>query len=621
MDRTRSSLSIDEARSSSLGENLSDRLRVLARPLFHRVYSADSFLEYKEKHKSRSSYSQPTSPAIPRPSYDSTGIFTPTTATHNIKNAEYINKPPVFRNAAHELGFNICLCIAMAITEYLVSGMSALLPGVRASTHDPNPLDLWPGIILALTQAALTLPFGQLTDKIGGYKILMSGVVWMTMWSFVPLADTSSLTLLVLTRAMQGIACAAMTSSCIPLYTRCYPDKKKYNTRLAIYTAFAPIGFYAGIATASSLADDQWWWFFLAAGLASLVVLTLGYLCIPTTITDPDEDEQLLDWKMLDWPGSISSSLGIVMLVYALSASSENGATWTSPNVLGTLCAGIFCLGVFCFLQASVVEHPLLPLSFFRPSGTIVLTIASLFMYSSFEVWLFESEPWLSARFGVPSSKICLWFLPMVVGGIILSCTAGKVIDRCPIFVLFAISGFANVGAPILLRFAPIAQGFWPGPFFSMICATAGIDLLYTANVLFLSGIQPEQNHGLVGAYCSLTVQLATSFSLAFAQMIQTAGLPPDSGAAMNSQDAKKLTVDHIGKAFYYAAASASVGLVLVLAFALARRINTLLHAKSERDPESIPVMEFVVVQGRGTMADTGKVVIRSPNGIIEVDG
>lgn len=324
---------------------------------------------------------------------------------------------------------------------------------------------------------------------------------------------------------------------------------------------------------------------------------------------------------MLDWLGSISSSVGIVMLVYALSASSENGATWTSPNVLGTLCGGIFCLGVFCFLQICVVEHPLLPVSFFRPSGTIVLTLASLFMYSSFEVWLFESDPWLSERFGVPSSKIWLWFLPMVVGGIILSCGAGRVIDRCPILILFTISGIANVGAPILLRFAPVARGFWPGPFFSMICATAGVDLLYTANVLFLSDVQPEKDHGLVGAYCSLTVQLATSFSLAFAQMIQTDGLPPDSGAAMNAPDANKLTLEHVGKAFYYAAATAFVGLAFVLSFALARRITAVLNAKSERDPESIPVMEFVVVQGRGTMADTGKVVIRNPNGNTTVVG
>lgn len=293
MDFPRSSSSIDEERppSSSWSESLSDRLRDLAKPIFHRVYSADSFLEYKEKRKPRSSYSEATTPSISRPSYDTTGIFTPPIATHDFKDPNYKSKPPAFRNAAVELGFNVCLCLAMAITEYLVSGMSALLPGVRTSTHDPNALDLWPGIILALTQAALTLPCGQLTDKIGGYKVLMSGVIWMTIWSFIPLADTSSLTLLVLTRAMQGIACAAMTSSCIPLYTRCYPDKKKYNIRLAIYTAFAPIGFYAGIASASSLADDQWWWFFLAAGLASFVVLTLGYLCIPTSITDPTKDE------------------------------------------------------------------------------------------------------------------------------------------------------------------------------------------------------------------------------------------------------------------------------------------------------------------------------------------
>jgi len=509
----------------------------------------------------------------------------------------------------------------MAITEYLVSGMSALQPGVRASTHDPNALDLWPGIIMALTQAALTLPFGQVTDKIGGYKVLMSGVVWVAIWCFVPLADTSSLTLLEVSRAMQGIACAAMTGSCVPLYTRCYPDKKKYNLRIAIYTAFAPVGFYAGIATASSLRDDQWWLFFLAAGVAALVVLTLGYLCIPTSITDPAEDEHLLDWKLLDWPGSISSSLGIVMMVYALSACSESGATWTSPNVLATFCGGIFCLGIFCFLQARVVEHPLLPLSFFRPSGTIVLTLASLFMYSSFEVWLFESDPWLVERFGVGPSKIYLWFLPMFIGGILLTCAAGKFIDRCPMLVLFIISGIANIGAPLLLRFAPVALGFWPVPFFSMLCATAGVDLLYTANMLFLTDVQPEKAHGLVGAYCSLTVQLATSFCLAFAQMLQTAGLPVDSAAAMNDQDASKLTVDHIGKTFYYAAATASVGLALVLAHALARIINARLNAKSGRDVESIPVMEFVVTQGRGTMADTGKVVIRSPNGITEVDG
>jgi len=239
-------------------------------------------------------------------------------------------------------------------------------------------------------------------------------------------------------------------------------------------------------------------------------------------------------------------------------------------------------------------------------------------MYGSFEVWLFSATTWLEEQFGLDHAKVPLWFLPMLLGGITLSTSSSKLTERMPVLILFIVAGLANVGAPLLLRFADVGQGFWGMPLFSMLCATAAIDLLYTANVLYMTDVQPEKLHGLTGAFCSLQVQLAASFALAIVQLVQSAGLPANDGSTINSPDNKATVVAHLSKAFYYAGACAVAGLLLVLIYSLISFVGNRQKNTADEDIEQVPVMEFIVVRGTGTMKDTGRVVIRNHQGVME---
>jgi len=81
-------------------------------------------------------------------------------------------------------------------------------------------------------------------------------------------------------------------------------------------------------------------------------------------------------------------------------------------------------------------------------------------------------------------------------------------------------SGVAWIMAPLLFALAPPFSYYWNfiGP--SMICITLGIDLTFTVSTVFLTSTQLPEYQSIVGAVCSVLVNMATAFSLGIAHII-----------------------------------------------------------------------------------------------------
>lgn len=357
---------------------------------------------------------------------------------------------------------------------------------------------------------------------------------------------------------MQGLAIAAYTPSSYALFGAIYPAGPRRNIALGIYGSCAPLGFFAGILISAVLPEDQWQWFFWIAAILAFIALVTAYLTIPSD----GEDRKSLNLSM-DWAGAITILAGVILVVYALTASSSSSAspesTWQSISVLAPFTVGMVSLLSAVYIEAYVAKCPLLPMSFFKPKSVKPFTLAVLFFYGTFGTWLFTTSAYLPSAYGISNVTLAAWFAPMAVGGFLIATCSGRVMHRLQPTILLLFSGFAWLTAPLLLALGSPSAGYWPFVFPAMVCGTLGIDLTFTISTVFLSSVQPLKYQGLAGAVSSLLVNLAIAFSLAFAGIVEGGGEGED---VIGEEADKKRRM-----AFWFAGASAMVGVIIVAAF------------------------------------------------------
>lgn len=459
------------------------------------------------------------------------------------------------------------------------------MPSLQKEYNDPGLVAYWPASLLSLVLCATILTFARVTDIYGGFYVCCSGILWLAIWTLVA-GFAPNIATLDVCRAMQGLAVAAYTPSCLALFSSIYPTGRRRNIMIGVYGACAPLGFFSGIAVSAALPKDKWHFYFWLPSMLAAVSFVLLLLCTPR------EKRRVPKRNLkMDWVGTAAITSGLIMVVYSLSNSTNDG--WTSPTVLAPLLVGTACLVVAIYIEGWWASSPLIPKVFFRPKSVKPFMLALLFFYGTFGVWLFTTTSFFETHYHATGLKLALWFLPMAVIGFAIAVFGGSIMHIVPMHYILLCAGAACVVAPLLLAIADISRGYWPFPFPSMICASLGVDVTFTVSVVYLSATQPQHLQGLVGAMVSILFNLAVAFALAFAQIIETGvtrraehaishgfngtgvkleasthELYPRAGGVSAASPRSGAAVEQGQRAaFWFACASAVVGLLLVAAF------------------------------------------------------
>ncbi|KAK3626734.1 hypothetical protein LTR56_019666 [Elasticomyces elasticus] len=507
---------------------------------------------------------------------------------HSLGSLKQRNK---FRNFAAEAGFCFTIAATQFLGEYLISGFAVALPALFNRTFDEsNALAIgagelgsfWPATLLPLILSATLLTFARLADIYGGYYLYMAGLIWLGIWTLIP-GFCTSLIILDVSRAMQGLAIAAFMPSTFVMVSSFYETGPRKNFVLGLYCGCAPLGFYAGFLTAGALPDEQVAWYLWVASIVAFLAALAAYLTVPHDRTDRKQ----LGLKM-DWLGAFLITAGLLLVCYALAyvpgAALSTLLAKTSfglPIVYGPFSAGMACLIAAFWVEGWYAECPLLPFEFFRPKSTMAICFAALCFYASYGVWLYES----AAYFGLPGITkyakgvegitLAIWYTPTAVGGLILCVVGSTLLNFVRMEYLLLVSGLAWVIAPLLLAVCPTPIHYWAVVVPSMLCATLGIDMTYTISLVHFAATQPRKYQGLCGAICSILVNLGIAFSLPLSQIIQQKASWLYSNAHCNfdpwSTEQRtcldKETQVSYSAMFLYAAASAGLGLVVCIIF------------------------------------------------------
>lgn len=311
---------------------------------------------------------------------------------------ESLTPPPErrsnFRHIAGEIAFCFSIAMAQFLGEFLISGFALELSKLFDASKSLGSSDLgifWPASLLSLILSATLLVFARISDLYGGYLPFMFGVSWLTIWTLIP-AFVSDLTILDVSRAMQGLAIAAFTPSTFVMVSSVYTDGPRKNFVFGLFSGCAPLGFFAGFLTAGALSTHETYGYFWIVAALSFITAVTAYLSVPHDKTD----RKGLGLKM-DWLGACLITGGLILVAYSLAVSTYSNdndprrSTFSYPMVYGPFTAGVACLVLAVWVEGWFAVCPLMPFDFFQPRSVKAFCIAGLFFYSTYGVWLYTS--------------------------------------------------------------------------------------------------------------------------------------------------------------------------------------------------------------------------------------
>ncbi|WP_280116195.1 DHA2 family efflux MFS transporter permease subunit [Leucobacter viscericola] len=340
--------------------------------------------------------------------------------------------------------------------------VSVANPAIKAAL-DPNTNNLdnvvWVTSAYLLAYAVPLLITGRLGDRFGPRSIYLIGLGIFTI-SSLGCGLSTSLTTLVIMRAIQGIGAALMTPQTMAVITRTFPPAKR-GAAMGLWGATSGVALLVGPLAGGLLVDGLGWeWIFIVNVPVGVIGFVLAWILVPKLETHPHR---------FDWFGVVLSAIALFLIVFGLQEGQTYnwGVIWGPISVWLLIGSGIVVLGLFIWQQAKTRSEPLVPMALFKDRNFSVanLGIATVgFAVTSMSLPLMFFTQ--LAR-GLTPTESALLMIPMALAAGILSPFAGKLLDRLDprlllvpglSFVVIAMvwySSLMNVDTPIWMLLLP----------------------------------------------------------------------------------------------------------------------------------------------------------------------
>lgn len=427
-----------------------------------------------------------------------------------------------------------------------------------------------------LASTIVTAIVGKLGDLFGRKTVFGAAVLFFLAGS-VLCGIATSMTMLVASRALQGIGGGAIMVTAMALIGEVIPlrDRGRYQGALGavfgVTTVIGPLlgGFFTDHLT--------WRWAFWINVPVALVVLAVAAVAIPP-LTKSGK-------AVIDYAGIVFVGLGASGLTLA---TSWGGSTypWSSPTIIGLFAASFAALAIFVWVELHAAE-PILPIRLFAsPVFTVCCILGFIVGFAMLGALTFLPT-FMQFVNGVSATTSGLRTLPMVAGMLITSIGSGQIVGRTGRYRIFPIAGTATMAvAFLLLSGMDAATPTWQQSLYLFILGT-GIGLCMQVLVLVVQNTSSFADLGVATSGVTFFRTIGSSFGAAifgslFANFLASrigpalvaSGAP--SRAAESPQALHMLSpqmaapvidayADSLGRVFLFAVPVAVVGFVVSL--------------------------------------------------------
>jgi MFS family permease len=291
------------------------------------------------------------------------------------------------------------IAVAQLMVVLDASIVNIALPSAQKALHISLANRQWVITAYALAFGGLLLLGGRIADFIGRKRALLIGLVGFGAVSALG-GVSQNAGWLFSARALQG-AFAALS-----LITVTFTESKERAKAFAVYGGVSGGGAALGLVLGGLLTEyASWRWTLL---VNTPIALITAAVAIPIVVESRAEAK-----PHYDVPAVLTSSLGLVSLVYGFTKASTIG--WSASSTVAFIVAGVVLLAAFVVIEARSA-NPLLPLRVFTERNRAGAFLSSFLIgISSFGMFCSSSIS-CRVRCTTPRSSPALRFCPLPEG-------------------------------------------------------------------------------------------------------------------------------------------------------------------------------------------------------------
>jgi DHA2 family multidrug resistance protein-like MFS transporter len=269
-----------------------------------------------------------------------------------------------------------CILYSMDLTV-----LNLAVPHLSADLRPSSAQLLWIVDIYGFVLAGLLIPMGTLGDRIGRRRLLMLGAAAFGVAS-VFAAFSKSAQMLIVARAVLGVAGATLAPSTLSLIRNMFVDSEQRTVAISIWITSYSAGGAIGPLLGGVLLDHFWWGSVFLIGVpVMLLLLILAPVLLPE-FRDPNAGR-------IDLSSATLSLAAVLLVVYGIKQIAEGNIGWAAAL---TIVIGLILGAVFVRRQRTLAD-PLIDLRLFRaPAFSAALGAYTLGTFVVFGIYLFVGQ-------------------------------------------------------------------------------------------------------------------------------------------------------------------------------------------------------------------------------------
>ncbi|MFD4027427.1 MFS transporter [Streptomyces sp. NPDC058576] len=394
----------------------------------------------------------------------------------------------------------IASCQLMVVLDITIVNIA--LPDIQKSLGFSTENLSWVVNAYTLTFGGLLLLGGRLGDILGRRRVFIFGVLLFVFASLLGGLSQESWQLLA-ARSLQGVGGAIASPTALSLITTTFREGPERNRAFGVFAGVSAGGSAIGLLAGGMLVEwlDWRWVLFVNVPIGLLIAFAT-----PRYIAESERHP-----GHFDIAGALSSTVGMVLLVYGFIRASEDG--WTDSLTLGSFAAAVVLLAVFIAIERRS-RQPITPLWMFRDrnragSYAMMLSLSAALFGMFFFLTLFVQDV-----LDFSPLRAGLAFLPVSAIIAVGAGLASQLLPRYgpkPFMVVGAVLAALGLGWLTLTDIHSTYLGSILGP---MLVFGLGMGMQFVSLTLMaVSGVAPKEA-GAASGILNATQQVGGSLGL-----------------------------------------------------------------------------------------------------------